>query len=148
MSPRRAILPALALFACATSSPPAVLDGIFPDGRRTEALAVLADSETLQPGEAFRIVEVGRDGATSHHVVWIRDREQLHRHDDHDLWVVIVRGDGFMRLGDEERAVGEGSILYVPRGTPHAYRNASGRVAVAYAVYAPGFDGSDRVVLE
>ena len=78
----------------------------------------------------------------------IRDREQPHRHDRHDLLVVILRGYGFMRLGDEERAVGEGSILYVPRGTPHAFRNASGAVAVAYAVYAPAFDGRDRVEAE
>lgn len=148
MSRRRAILATLALFACAAPAPPAVLDGIFPDGRRTEVLAALADSETLPPGEEFRIVEVGRDGATSHHIVWIRDREQPHRHDRHDLLVVILRGDGFMRLGDEERAVGEGSILYVPRGTPHAYRNATDHPAIAYAVYAPAFDGTDRVPLE
>ena len=50
-----------------------------------------------------------------------------------------------MRLGNEERPVGEGSILYVPRGTVHAFRNAAEQPAVAYAVYAPAFDGQDRV---
>jgi mannose-6-phosphate isomerase-like protein (cupin superfamily) len=28
-----------------------------------------------------------------------------------------------MRLGVDERPVGEGSILYVPRGAVHAFRN-------------------------
>jgi len=138
----------LAALGCGSPSPPAALDAIFPDGRRTESIASLVDSETLDSGEAFRIREVGRDAQTSHHLVWIREREQPHRHDRHDLWVVVLRGEGFMRLGDEERAVGEGSILYVPRGTPHAYRNTTGRPAVAYAVYTPAFDGTDRVPVD
>lgn len=129
----------------APGPPPAVLDALLPEGRRHEALAALASSAPLAAGEGFRVSELGRDAHTSHHLVWIRDREQPHRHDRHDLFVVILRGFGGMRLGDEERPVGEGSILYVPRGTPHAFRNASGDVAVAYAVYAPPFDGTDRV---
>ena len=147
---RVAISLVLLAFGCAQreAAPPAALDALFPDGRRTESLLALADSETLAPGEGFRLREIGRDANTSHHLVWIRDREQPHRHDRHDLLVVILRGYGFMRLGDEERAVGEGSILYVPRGTPHAFRNASGEVAVAYAVYSPAFDGADRVPVE
>lgn len=123
----------------------AVLDAYFPSGRRHQALATLAASEPLPPGESLRVRELGRDEHTSHHLVWIRDREAPHRHDRHDLLVVILRGHGGMRLGDEERPVGEGSILYVPRGTAHAFRNASPDVAVAYAVYTPAFDGNDRV---
>jgi mannose-6-phosphate isomerase-like protein (cupin superfamily) len=44
----------------------------------------------------------------------------------------------------EERAVGQGSILYVPRATVHAFRNTSDEPAAAYAVYTPAFDGQDR----
>lgn len=131
--------------AAAPEPPPAVLDALLPEGRRTEPLAALAASSPLPAGEDFRVAEIGRDAHSSHHLVWIRDREQPHRHDRHDLFVVILRGGGAMRLGAEERPVGEGSILYVPRGTPHAFRNASADVAVAYAVYTPPFDGSDRV---
>jgi len=131
--------------APADAPPAAVLDALFPGGRRNEALAALAASAPLPAGEDFRVTEIGRDAHTSHHLVWIRDREQPHRHDRHDLFVVVLRGWGAMRLGGEERPVGEGSILYVPRGTPHAFRNQSPDVAVAYAVYAPAFDGADRI---
>lgn len=140
---------ALAL-GCASGggSTPPVLDALFPDGRSTETLAALADIETLGPGDSFRIHEIGRDAHSSHHVVWIRDREVPHTHDRHDLWVVMLRGHGTMRLGDEERPVDEGSVLYVPRGTVHAFRNLSGEIAAAYAIYAPAFDGRDRVDVE
>jgi mannose-6-phosphate isomerase-like protein (cupin superfamily) len=125
-----------------------VLDALFPEGRRTAPLRALAASQTLEPSEAFRIVEVGRDGSSSHHLVWIRDREIPHRHDRHDLLVVMLRGEGTMRLDGEERPVGSGSILWVPRGTPHAFRNTASEPAVAYAVYTPAFDGKDRVPVE
>jgi mannose-6-phosphate isomerase-like protein (cupin superfamily) len=143
------VLLVLAPLGCARPEPsPAMLDALFPDGRRTESLAALADTETLADGESFRLRELGRDAHSSHHLVWIRDRETPHRHDRHDLFVVMLRGHGTMRLGSEERVVGSGSVLYVPRGTVHAFRNTSGEVAAAYAVYAPAFDGRDRVEVE
>jgi mannose-6-phosphate isomerase-like protein (cupin superfamily) len=134
----------LGAFPARAEPPEAVLDALFGNERRTVALQALAERESLGPDEGFRVVEVARDTHTSHHLVWIRDREVPHRHDRHDLVVVMLRGHGTMWLGDEERVVGEGSILYVPRGTPHAFRNASGEPAAAYAVYVPPFDPEDR----
>ena len=124
--------------------PAAVLDAVIAGRRMTiERDALIARAE-LNDDQDFRIVEVGRDDHSSHHVVAIRDREQPHRHDRHDLFVVILRGHGSMLLGDQERPVGLDSILYVPRGTTHAFHNTSGEPAVAYAVYTPAFDGRDR----
>jgi mannose-6-phosphate isomerase-like protein (cupin superfamily) len=62
--------------------------------------------------------------------------------------VVILRGHGSMLLGDQERPVGLDSIVYVPRGTTHAFRNSSGEPAIAYAVYTPAFDGRDRTPVD
>ena len=137
-----------AALAAAPAPAPPVLDALFPSGRLTLPLAALAEKYPLAPGKDFQVSLVGQDAHSSHHVVWIVDREVPHRHDTHDLFVVMLRGHGTMRLGVEERPVGEGSILYVPRGTPHAFRNESGAPALAYAVYSPAFDGVDRVPVE
>ena len=91
------------------------------------------------------MIELARDANTSQHLVAIRAQEVPHRHDHHDLLVVMLRGHGRMRIGADEREVGEGSILYVPRGSVHAFRNESPEPAVAFAVYLPAFDGRDRV---
>jgi len=132
----------------AQTPPPAVLDALLGDERMTVALEALETRAVLGAGESQRVVEVARDGASSHHVVAIRDREVPHRHDRHDLLVVMLEGYGAMRLGDEERPVGQGSILWVPRGTVHAFRNTSDAPAVAYAVYLPPFDSTDRIPAE
>ena len=139
------ILP-LSVLLGAEGEPPAVLDARFGQNRETVALEALETRALLGPGENQRVVEIGRDAHTSHHVVSIRDRETPHRHDRHDLTVVILEGWGTMKIGDEERRVGQGSIVYVPRGPVHAFRNLSDAPAVAYAVYSPAFDGKDRVL--
>ena len=150
MSSRRfvPVAAALAALACASGGGEAVFDGRLPEGRLSAPLSALATRATLADGEEFRVVEVGRDAASSHHVVAIRTGETPHRHDRHDLLVVMLEGHGTWRLGDETRAVGEGSILYVPRGTVHAFRNASAAPAKAWAVYFPPFDGTDRALVD
>jgi mannose-6-phosphate isomerase-like protein (cupin superfamily) len=121
------------------------VDVLVAGRRTTVTVEDLLSRDPIAPGEPVRVREIGRDDATSHHVVWIRDREELHRHDHHELVVVLLRGEGAMRLGDDERPVGAGSLLYVPRGAPHAFRNTAGEPAAAWVIYAPPFDGKDRV---
>lgn len=134
--------------ARAAEAPPAMLDALFTSGRITRPLAELLAGVALERGQDFRIVEVGRDGASSHHVVALRDREPIHRHDRHDLLVFVLEGHGRMLIGDEERAIGERSIVYIPRGTTHSMRNGSARPLTGYAVFVPPFDGRDRVLVE
>ncbi|MFI5316825.1 MAG: cupin domain-containing protein, partial [Myxococcota bacterium] len=142
---RSALLTSLAgvsLLAAAPLEPAKpVLDALFPSGRITQPLDALLAAHPLEKGKDFEVIELGRDAGASHHLAWIVDREQPHRHDTHDLFVVILRGYGTMRIGAETRPVGEGSILYVPRATPHAFTNLSGAPAAAYAIYSPPFDG-------
>jgi mannose-6-phosphate isomerase-like protein (cupin superfamily) len=116
--------------------------------RTHRPLAELVAQAEPAPGEAIRVVEVGRDADASHHLVGLRASETPHRHDRHDLLVVILRGHGHMRQGEQTLPVGEGSIVYVPRGRVHAFTNASQTPAVAYVVYHPPYDGEDQVPAE
>ncbi len=135
---------ALALALGCAATPPAVVDaGLEP--RLTLPLDALPERARLAEGQDVRVVELGRDAHASHHLVAIRHGETLHRHDRHDLLVLMLEGFGTMQLGAEIRPVGEGSLLYVPRGTVHAFTNTSGAPATAYAIYLPPFDGEDRV---
>lgn len=124
---------------------PASLDVLLGGERHTGPLAELAKGAELKPDEGFKIIEVGRDERSSHHIVALRGREPVHRHDEHDLLVYAFEGEGGMLIGDEERWIGRGSIVYVPRGTVHSMRNTSSTPMLGYAVFTPPFDGKDRV---
>ena len=144
-----AIVAGLGFLAAPPAEPtPQTLDALFPSGRLTESIPALLAAHPLEAGKTFQVSELGRDTTSSHHLVWIVDREQPHRHDAHDLFVFMLRGSGTMRIGSETRPIGPGSILYVPRGTPHAFTNLSGAPAASYSVYVPPFDGKDRVPVE
>lgn len=125
--------------------PPATFDALFPEGRETVAIETLVARVALEPDQDVRVLALGRDAQTSHHLVALRNAESLHRHDRHSLVVVLLRGHGTMRIGKERKVVGQGSTLYVPRGTAHAFHNEAPEPAVAYVVYAPPYDGEDRI---
>jgi mannose-6-phosphate isomerase-like protein (cupin superfamily) len=133
------------LFALACAGPPAVIDAGFSP-RTTLPIDELVDRAPLDPGEDFRVIEIGRDAHSSQHLVKIRHAEVPHRHDRHELWVLMLEGHGNLLLGSESRAVGEGSLLYIPRGVRHAFTNESETPATAYVIYSPPFDGKDRSV--
>jgi mannose-6-phosphate isomerase-like protein (cupin superfamily) len=122
-----------------------LVDAVLNGQRMTVPFGELAARVPLAAGESFKIAELGRDASSSHHIVALRGREPLHRHDSHDLLVVTLEGHGSMLIGSEERAVGPHSIVYVPRGAVHAMRNLSDSVLYGYAVFTPPFDGKDRV---
>jgi len=140
-----ALIPILPLLA-APGAPEPIADILLGERLRIP-IADLAERVPLAPDREFRVVELGRDTGTSQHLVAIRTAEVPHRHDRHDLFV-MVRGSGTWRVGEQTLPVGQGSLLYVPRGTVHAFINESDAPAVAYAVYTPPFDGSDRVEVE
>ena len=131
--------------AAETAGGPAVVDAVLGGQRVTVPFSELAARVPLAADESFKIAELGRDGSSSHHIVALRGREPIHRHDLHDLLVVTLEGHGSMLLGEEERAIGPRSIVYVPRGAVHAMRNLSPGVMYGYAVFTPPFDGKDRV---
>ena len=136
----------LLLVAAAPATDPApTVDALLGAERVRIPLAALADRVPLAADQDFRVVELGRDTGTSHHLVAIRTAETPHRHDRHDLFVVVVRGHGKMRIGGEALPIGPGSVVYVPRGAVHAFTNESAAPAVSYAIYSPPFDGKDRV---
>jgi quercetin dioxygenase-like cupin family protein len=142
-------LAALAVLVAAASRAadepqPAVFDAIHRGERTTRPLAELLAEATLADGEEVRVTPLGRDAHASHHLVVLRSGEEIHRHDEHELHVVILRGHGTMQIGDRTLPAGQGSVMYVPRGVAHAFVNGSEAPAVALVTYTPPLDAPDR----
>jgi len=56
--------------------------------------------------------------------------------------VIFVHGPGLQRLGDEQRVVGDGDVVFIPAGTPHGLRN-TGTTALSIEAVFP----TDRIWL-
>lgn len=58
-------------------------------------------------------------------------------HDDVDQTLVIVDGEGEAIMGGETSPVGPSSLVFVPAGTRHNFRNTGSHPLKLYTIYAP-----------
>ena len=58
---------------------------------------------------------------------------ELHVHHRHDIAWYVIEGSLRFRFADREEAVGAGTTVFVPAGTPHTYGEGDAR----YLVIAP-----------
>jgi len=63
---------------------------------------------------------------------------QLHYHRYMDEVFIVSKGKMTIQLGGREIAVEEGAVVYVPRNTPHGFRNNSDEEAVITLLFNPG----------
>ena len=62
----------------------------------------------------------------------------LHLHTNLDEAFYVVEGTLLVKLGDEQREVSRGSFVWIPRGTPHAFANASDTPTRLLGLTTPG----------
>lgn len=102
----------------------------------------------LPTSENYKVVTLGKAQEISHHVVQIRDREVPHIHKNHDLTVVILRGQGYLMLEKKRLDLAVGDLLFVPRSVIHYFVNTASEPSVALVVFSPPFDGKDTIPVE
>jgi mannose-6-phosphate isomerase-like protein (cupin superfamily) len=102
---------------------------------------------TLAEGQAIASRVVGELQGSSAHHIRIAEGVDAHYHAVHDETVVILTGRGTMTLGEESQEVEPGSVILIPRGTIHSFR-VSGEPVEALSVFAPAFDGKDRIFVD
>jgi quercetin dioxygenase-like cupin family protein len=61
----------------------------------------------------------------------------VHVHANEDEFWFLIEGDLRFRLGDDVRMAPEGSFVYVPRGTPHAFQNTGDAPARILVMFTP-----------
>jgi quercetin dioxygenase-like cupin family protein len=64
----------------------------------------------------------------------------LHEHPNEEQFSLILEGQMHFILGDEDRVVGPGTLVHIPRNTPHRSRPVNGP-ATFFTVKSPAGDG-------
>jgi quercetin dioxygenase-like cupin family protein len=99
----------------------------------------------LASGQNIRVDEVGRTRSASYHLVQVRGGESPHRHETHDLTVIVVSGGGTLDLGVRRVTLGAGDVAVIPRGEVHWFTNGGRGNALALVVFSPPLDAPDSV---
>lgn len=109
------------------------------------------DVISRRPAEEGRNITaflLGKTERASRHLVHIRDRERPHYHAEHDLTVLLLRGEGTIWVAGAPYAMRSGDVAVVDAGTPHYFVNQGDEPASAFVVFSPPSDGSDQVFLD
>src|ERR687891_55108 len=94
------LTPVLALWVSACATTPYLFLQYGSELKPIDLAKALAENP-LGPNENFKMMTLGQAQSVSHHVVQIRDREAPHMHKTHDGTVVIVRGSGYLMMGNK-----------------------------------------------
>ncbi|ONK12941.1 cupin domain-containing protein [Streptomyces sp. MP131-18] len=68
----------------------------------------------------------------------------FHLHTREDEVFLLVKGTAVVWCGEEEHELGEGGIVYLPRGIPHSYRITSERADLLMIATPGGIEGMFR----
>jgi mannose-6-phosphate isomerase-like protein (cupin superfamily) len=108
---------------------------------------ILAENP-LAATENIKVTTLGQAQQVSHHIVQVRDRELPHIHKEHDVTVVMLRGQGYLMLDRRRIDLAPADVLFIPRSLVHYFVNTFHEPTVAFVVYSPPFDGKDTIPLE
>ena len=96
---------------------------------------------------SYLLLSAGQFGAKNLAVTWVDcpagSVQEVHQHDAEEQVYVIIRGRGVMIVGDEEHEVDEGTLVFIPPGSPHAIRNTSSKLMSYVSATSPPFEHAE-----
>lgn len=111
----------------------------------------------LAEGENLKITDVAETKTSAVRLVQIRKDAEIavHTHQNHDEVVYQVKGSGIAVLSGNQHPIKPGTLLLVPRGTPHSFVNNGGEDTIALSFFTPPLEsnrdklsaGSSKAVL-
>lgn len=63
--------------------------------------------------------------------------QKIHDHADQDKFYYVLEGEGFFTVGEQERVVSPGTMVWAPAGVAHGVANKSNRPLVILMGIAP-----------
>ena len=133
------VIAALSLAALAACQPSRPVKLVFPDQTYQHPGWT---GEELEKNIAIRPIYGNVN--TSTFLIRMKDKETPHFHDDHDLSVSILDGDGIIHFKDHAVPVTPGDVIFIPKGTYHWAENTGSAATVLFAVFSPAFSGKDK----
>jgi len=102
----------------------------------------------IQPHEDYDNILVKKlqsDRHASSFLIWVKNEVKAHRHVVHSEHVYILSGTGTMLVGDEEKNIKSGDMVYIPENMVHSVKVTSEDPLKVLSIQSPEFLGKDRV---
>jgi mannose-6-phosphate isomerase-like protein (cupin superfamily) len=101
----------------------------------------------IDPVRGAVLTEVARGEQASVNVWQMTKGLPAHFHRQHEEVIIVKSGRAEARIGDRTVLMQAGDILLVPKNTAHSVRALGSEPFQGVSVFAPAFDGKDRVMV-
>lgn len=123
-----------------------VADTVTSGAERKPRIATADGAEAIRPFGIDMKVLIGGEhtgGTFSAIAAEIKPGEgpPLHLHRDRDEYFYVLEGTYQLSVGDTEATVGPGALVFVPRGTAHAFKNIASSAGKLLEWTIPGSNG-------
>src|SRR5262245_26533055 len=116
-------------------------------------LIVCSNSQTVRNLEDIKSDKAGNtyvtslfnDSLASSFCIIVPDEVKPHRHLNHCEHVLVLEGEGMMRMGEKEFLIKKNDLVFIPANSVHAVKTKGSIPLKVLSIQAPYFDGSDRV---
>jgi mannose-6-phosphate isomerase-like protein (cupin superfamily) len=88
------------------------------------------------------------DSLSSSFCIVIKKEVKPHKHLSHSEQVVVLEGEGLMKLAEKTFTIKKGDVVYIPKNTVHSVKTTSNIPLKVLSIQAPYFNGDDRVFVE
>lgn len=124
---------------------------LAPVARARAADPVVALEQALadhaDPSKGAVVTEILRGEQASVNAWQITDVMPPHLHREHEEVIIVRTGRARARIGDRDVDLKPGDVFLVPKNTVHAARAYGEEPFTGVSVFAPAFDGKDRVAV-
>jgi len=88
------------------------------------------------------------DSLCSSYCIIIKSEVRAHKHLKHSEHVLVISGEGVLKLGEKETLIKPGDVVFIPKNTTHSVIVKGKHPLKVVSIQAPYFDGEDRVMME
>ncbi len=78
----------------------------------------------------------------------IKKEVKAHKHQYHSEHVLVLEGEGLMKLEGKSFPVKKGDLIFIPKNSVHSVKRNSKEPLKVLSIQSPLFNGSDRVFVE
>ena len=108
----------------------------------TDSIGLLSKTDNIYNKALFS------DSLSSSFCIVIKKEVKPHKHQYHSEQVLILEGEGLMKMDGKTFSVKANDLIFIPKNTVHSVKSTGKVPLKVLSVQAPFFNGSDRVFVE
>lgn len=94
------------------------------------------------------VEKLSEDSLSTAYYIVVHDEVKPHYHARHSEHIVVIEGEGLMRMNADTIALSPGIHVFIPSGTIHAVKVTSDGPLGVLSIQTPRFDPTDRISVE